>query len=252
MSNLSFVTLAAYDYPYLINSISLYYPIAEEIIVGLDRDRISYSHKPFDFDTADFQRRLLALDRDRKIRVIEDDFHCRETPMGNETYERNVLSELCKPGNWVVQVDADEYMVNADEFYQWMRGLQTNDVLVLANWVTVFKSFGTQHLVIDTFEPFDGVIPLATKRRGSYYEARTILDQPTARSPLILAHFAWGRHREELRQKLTHWSHSRDFDTDRYLAMWDSVTLENYGQFKDFHPIYPPYWRALKPFEIVL
>ena len=248
---LSFVTLAAYDYRYLMTSIGTYYPMADEILIGLDKDRISYSHKPFAFDDAEFFRMIKAVDRDDKIRVVEDNFHVCDTPMRNETYERNALSGLCRDGNWIVQIDADEYMVNGDEFYLYMQEHDAEDVLVQANWVTVFKSFPERCLVIDTFQAFDGVIPFATKRKRAYWEARNILDQPLSRSPLVLVHYAWGRTRDELHQKLTHWSHSQDFDTDRYLALWDSVTLENYGQFKDFHPIYGPYWRALKEFEII-
>jgi hypothetical protein len=245
VSALSFVTLAAYDYSYLLRSLPTYYAIADEIIIGVDRDRISWAKQPFAFDDQAFIAAIAALDVERKVRVVEHDFHLHDHPLHNETYERNVLSSVCREGNWIVQIDSDEYMINPAEFKAFMDRYDRDDVCLHANWITVFKSFGRQHLIIDAHQPFDATAPFAVRQRMVYTTARNV-DMVGVLSPAVLVHFAWGRTRQELHQKLTNWGHAREFDAERYLAFWDSVTLENYHTIRDFHPLGCSNWKALR------
>ena len=242
---LSFVTLIAYDYRYALRTISSYYDIADEIILGLDKDRISFSQRPFPFDAAEFHRGLEALDVAHKIRLIEADFHPLPHPMENDQYERRVLAQACKPGNWVIQIDADEFLLNAEEFAEWVKQVP-EDTGIMGRWVTIFKQFGDQYLLIE--EP-DAFIPIGTKLRDQYVASRRA-DQPHLKSPLVILHQAWGRSRTDLELKLRNWAHSPDFDVDNYLRLWDAVTLDNYTQLKNFHPVYPPYWPSLEKVEL--
>src|SRR5688572_26448148 len=174
MSGLSFVALAAYDYPYLLRSLPTYYAIADEIVIGLDRDRVSWARQPFSFDDAAFRGAIAALDVEQKVRVVEQDFHLHERPLHNETHERNVLSSFCSEGNWIVQIDSDEYMINPAEFKAFIDRYDRDDVCLHANWITVFKSFGRKHLVIDAHQPYDATVPFAVRRRMAYTTARNV------------------------------------------------------------------------------
>jgi hypothetical protein len=238
---LSFVTLVAYDYQYLRPVIRSYYPIAQEIILGLDKDRISYTKKPFVFDEGEFRRMVQEMDPEGKIRVIEGDFHSQPDPMANETHERNELSLACRKGNWIIQIDADEILLNAQEFKDWIdagRGAG----MVLVHWELVFKKIGDELLVVDKPEHLH---PAGTRLVNGYIGARHTGQNKTI-SPLRLLHFAYGRTAEELKVKLDNWSHSKDFDTGKYFEFWKGVTLDNYSQVRDFHPMGGSAWPRLK------
>ncbi len=245
MSGLSFVTLLAYDYEYAFNAIASYYPIADEILLGLDRDRLTWSRRPFGLDREKLDTFLRGIDTAKKIRIVEGDFHSAATPMENDTAERNALSHECRPGNWVVQIDSDEILMNPEEFRTWLLA-QPTGICATAIWVTVFKVFGRQALVI---VPPSERAPVATMARGQYLLARETRE-PHVESPLDLMHLSWGRTDEELRTKLDNWGHATDFDIERYFQFWRSVTLDNYPQFENFHPLMGPLWPRLQLIEL--
>jgi hypothetical protein len=238
---ISVVMLAAYDWRYALEALPHCYGIADEVLVGVDRDRVSMAGRPFPFNARAFGRGLRGLDRAGKLRLVEEDFHRFPDPSLNETDERNRLSRLCRPGNWVVQVDADEWMLNPAEFRDWLLA-QPLEREVLARWVNVFKVIGEDALVIDGPDVW---VPVATCRRGAYWHHRDTGGFPL-KSPLSLLHFSWGRSRAELKRKLLNFSHAREVDADALLRLWDSVTLANHRRFKDFHPLQPALWHSLR------
>ena len=69
-------------------------------------------------------------------------------------------------------------------------------------------------------------------------------------SDLKIFHFSWGRTREELVQKVTNWGHAHDFDTARFLELWDRVDLTNYKTIRNFHPLYGPLWPGLTAVDL--
>lgn len=188
MPGLSFVTLLAYDYRYSFQAIRSYYDIADEIILGLDRDRLTWSRQPFPIDLQAVHAFIASVDREKKIRIVEDKFHTADHPMQNEIQERSALSLHCAVGNWIVQIDADEFLMNGPEFKEWMQTARDDDC-VSARWITVYKTFGNQVLVID---PPTEIVPIATKLRGQYIDGRAT-KKDYQLSPLFLLHFSWGR-----------------------------------------------------------
>jgi len=137
-------------------------------------------------------------------------------------------------------------LLNPDMFAQWMK-TAPKDLQIGARLLTVFKTFWNE-----TRGNYDVLMPeppiecalVGTMLRDSYARIRRT-SQDILSSPLLLMHFAWGRERAELEQKLANWGHSKDFDTGKFLALWDSVTLENYETFKELHPLDPPKWPRL-------
>jgi hypothetical protein len=242
---LSFAMPVAYDYRYFYRALDSIYDIADEIVVGLDRDRISWSGKPYQLDEAEFRAEIQKTDTRGIVKIVEDDFHSSPQPMVNDSEERNTLARHCTPGSWIIQIDSDEQALNAKDFRKWMQTAD-REKDVQAKWITVFKTFGDQCLVAN--EP-DGKVSVGTTQAGAYKYARET-GRPKVPSNLLLLHFSWGRTRDELAQKLTNWSHSKDFDTAKFLDFWDSVNLTNYRQFKNFHPLYPPLWSSLSLVKI--
>lgn len=245
------ITPLAYDYRYAFAAIKAYYPIADEILLGLDKDRISWSGKPFDFDVAEFERFLAVVDTRKIVTICEGNFHTYDKPMDNDTAEHNSLSMMAKPGNWVVNVDSDEVLLNPAEFKAYME-TAPEDCVIIARLLNVFKTFpspdGDKMLLI---EPPKECAFFGTMLRGGYMRGRAT-DQKGANSPGVFLHFAWGRKREELMQKLNNWGHSRDFDVEKYMEFWDSITLENWQEPKDFHPLDPHMWPRLSaPLNII-
>ncbi|MGA3066464.1 MAG: hypothetical protein ABSF29_06410 [Tepidisphaeraceae bacterium] len=237
---LSFITLLSYDYRYALRAIRSFYQIADEIILGLDADRVTWKHNPFEIDMFEVNGNIRKFDSEGKVRVVEGNFHKTEHPSVNETRERAELSLLCDPGNWIVQIDCDEMLLNPGEFRDWLFATDPKEC-VLARWISIFKIFGQRALVI---HPATEWAPVATRLRGQYTVGRWTAEK-SVESPLQLLHFSWGRSRDELRQKLENWGHAGEFDIEAFLRFWDSVTLDNYQQFRDFHPIQPGLWPSL-------
>jgi hypothetical protein len=244
-AKISLVMPVSYDFRYSYVALERIYDIADEIILGLDKDRLSWSKKPFSFDMPSFHEHIGLLDRDDKIRIVEDNFHDAVQPMGNDTGERNKLSRHCRDGNWIIQIDSDEFAMNPADFKKWLASVNPESDL-RARWLTVFKTFGDTCLVTDgpSYE-----VCIGTRRKASFVEARET-GKPSVLSPLQLLHFSWGRTRDELAQKLRNWSHAQDFDTEKYLSFWDGVTLENYKQVVNFHPLFPALWPKLRLIRI--
>ena len=246
MAGLSFITLLAYDYKYAFDAIRSYYDIADEILLGLDIDRLTWMGRPFQIDMTALRDFIGTVDRQRKIRIVEGNFHTEPGPMLNETRERSLLSLETRQGNWIVQIDADEVLLNGPQFKEWLLTACTSTCVVYARCIGVFKSFENKVLLID---PPEELAPVATQLRGSYTKAR-VTNQPEIISPLTLLHHSWGRSAEELLQKLDNWGHTGDFDIKRYFQFWQSINLSNYQQVRDFHPLYGPTWHALKLVEV--
>lgn len=242
MPGLTFVTLLAYDYRYAFTSIRSYYDIADEIILGLDSQRLTWMKQPFTIDLDEVHAYLRDVDPQGKARIVEGDWHSEADPMVNELLERSCLSHEAAPGNWVVQIDADEVLVNGPEFRQWLLSSNPEPYDVFARWISVFKTFGNQVLLI---APPNEPVPVATMMRGAYCSCR-LTAQPALMSPLRLLHFSWGRTANELMQKLANWGHRHDFDIEKYYKLWESVDLQNYTQLRDFHPLNGPAWPSLQ------
>ncbi|MGA3065742.1 MAG: hypothetical protein ABSF29_02725 [Tepidisphaeraceae bacterium] len=237
---LSFITLLSYDYRYAFTAIRSYYDIAGEIILGLDADRLTWSQHPFQIDMDELHSQIKQIDIAHKLRLVEGNFHASQRPMDNDTNERSELSLQCSPGNWIVQIDCDETLMNAREFRDWLINCDPQK-RVHALWFSVFKVYGDRALVI---HPPSETPPIATQLRGQYDYSRRTKQNPVL-SPLMLLHFSWGRTPDEVRQKLANWSHTRDFDTQSFLNSWESLTLQNYRDYHNFHPIAPALWRGL-------
>ena len=74
MKKKSAISLISYDAAYLPESISRYYNYVDEIVLGLDKNRKTWSGNNFSFDEKQLWADLSAIDGDSKISIIEEDF----------------------------------------------------------------------------------------------------------------------------------------------------------------------------------
>jgi hypothetical protein len=113
----SAISLISYDANrFLANSIEKYYNYVDEIILGIDKDRITWSGNPFSINEDALWSELSRIDGDGKISIIEEDFHKSQVAIENDNYERNFLKEQCSH-DWIFSFDADEMLVNAKDFF---------------------------------------------------------------------------------------------------------------------------------------
>jgi hypothetical protein len=243
MAKLSFVTLLAYDYKYAFKAIESYYDLADEIILGLDVDRRTWAGNPFYIDMSEVKLFIERVDAPKKIKIVEDNYHRFATAKLNDAAERNFLSLKCAPGNWIIQIDCDEFLLNPMEFRDWLERAP-DDSLIKAKWSTVFKIFPEEGACL-LVDGESGGPNIGTKKANAYISHRRT-GQETLVSPLELLHFSWGRTRDDLKQKLDNWSHKDEFNTNAYLKVWDSVTLNNYQKFENIHPLNGRAWPRLK------
>jgi len=237
----SFYSLISYDWKYLLESIQSYYMIADEIILGIDESNLTWKKNEFKIEN-EFYDKLNVIDKDKKCKIIKDNFHLYDNPMQNETYERNVLSSYCN-GRFIIAVDSDEIFLNVIEFDNWLKNKDnTFDLDFLCTWKTVYKKIGDELLICVPHE----TALLGTCHKNSYIKARHT-GFKTVMSPLIVLHFSWGRTEDEIKTKMKNWGHADDFNSNEHLNIWKNVTLENYDKLKYFHPLkLKSWWQGLE------
>jgi hypothetical protein len=239
----SVISLISYDAKYLAKSIEKYYNYVDEIVLGLDKDRISWSGNVFSFDEAKLWSDLSAIDGDNKITIVEENFHESSVAIENDNYERNYLKSACTH-DCIVSVDADEYLLNAkDFFYNFLpiaeKYLTKADICM--NWATPYKQIGDTVLVIanDNDTPFLGENQgFITHKNNTFTYARwtnlSASGNNRIMSPLISIHWSLCRDKEDLHTKIHNIGHSDIVEKDPFYAIWKDVTLDNYHQLRNF------------------
>ena len=113
--------LLSYDFDKLRLSIPPVYKHADRIFIAQDENFLTWSGNKFEVDPAFFEW-LKEFDVDNKIEIYRDNFYIPTiTPIQNDTRERHMLSLKMGIGNWLVQIDSDEYFVDFGSFVKQMR-----------------------------------------------------------------------------------------------------------------------------------
>jgi hypothetical protein len=239
----SVISLISYDAHYLAKSIEKYYNYVDEIVLGLDKDRITWSGNAFSFDESQLWSQLSAIDGDNKITIVEEDFHSSPVAIENDNYERNYLKNACSH-DCIVSVDADEYLLNAKEFfYNYLpvvsRYLNKADICM--NWATPYKQIDDTVLVIanENNTPFLGENQgFITHKNNTFTYARwtnvSASGENRIMSPLIALHWSLCRNKEDLHTKIHNIGHSDIVEKDPFYKIWKDVDLSNYTQLRNF------------------
>jgi len=213
----SVISLISYDASYLPGSIEKYYDYVDEIVLGLDSSRITWSGNQFTFDEGKLWQDLASIDKDNKISIVEDNFHQSSLPIENDNYERNFLKSHCS-NDWILSIDADEYLLNAKQFFYNFCPIveqYRHKVDICMVWATPYKTIDDTTLIIANE---DGTPYLAenqgvmTSSRNTFTYARwTDLSAAGANriiAPLMSVHWSLCRPKQQLHQKIHNIGHS--------------------------------------------
>lgn len=239
----SAISLISYDAAYLPGSIEKYYNYVDEIVLGLDENRITWSGNSFSFDENKLWNELQRIDGDNKISVVEGNFHQTSIPIENDNYERNFLKDQCSY-DFIISIDADEYLVNAKDFFYnytplYEPYLSKLDACMI--WAMPYKTIGNTTLVIvnDDGTPFFGENQgVVTHKNNTFTYARwsnlSASGSNRIVTPLVAIHWSLCRTDAELHQKIHNIGHSDIVEKDPFYSIWKTVTLDNYSELRNF------------------
>lgn len=235
----SVISLISYDSHLLIDSIKSYYQYVDEIILGLDEDRVSWSKKSFTFDEESLWNELKAIDIYNKIELIEYNFHQSDIPIENDNYERNFLKSQCTH-DWIFSFDADEVLINPKEFFiDYLPLVEPyyKKVDLMFTWFHPYKEFENEYLMVinndGTFCRSDQQGFVTSKEKTFTYCRWTENDEKVL-TPLAIMHYSFCRKEEEFNLKLDNYGHSPQRHEDPFFHNWKVVTLDNYQQLRNF------------------
>lgn len=235
----SAISLISYDCHMLVNSIKSYYNYVDEIILGLDESRISWSKNSFSFDENKLYTDLSVIDGDNKIKIIEGNFHKSGVPIDNDTHERNLLKSTCEY-DWVFSIDADEELINASEFFTFYIPLVEHyydKIDLLFSWILPYKEFNDCYLVIaneDNSIFMKDTQGFVTAKKNTFTYCRWTNNERKVLSPLGMLHYSFCRSDEELNLKINNYGHSNLTKSDPFYSIREKVTLDNFQQLVNF------------------
>ena len=256
----SAISLISYDAHYLPKSIEKYYNYVDEIVLGLDKNRITWSKNSFSFDEQKLWSELSQIDGDGKISIVEEDFVQSEVAIENDNYERNFLKDKCS-NDWIFSFDSDEMLVNPKQFFYDFCPLvedyrETHDICM--TWATPYKEIEDTTLVIaeEDGSPFFGENQgVVTSKNNTFTYARWTNQSAAGTnrilSPLVALHFSLCRKSEDLHEKIHNIGHSNIVEEDPFYKIWSQVDMENYKQLKNFKTsgLGDAQWPSLEPIE---
>ncbi|EJL60172.1 hypothetical protein [Flavobacterium sp. CF136] len=240
--------LLSYDYEKLKLSIPPVYNAADKIFIAEDSNKKTWSGNEFVVDES-FYEWLKEFDVDNKIEFYRDDFYIPElTAIQNDTRERHLLSMKMGIGNWLIQIDSDEYFIDFDSFIANLRKYdhyldnpKKNKIQFACFWLIIYKY--TKEGVLFVNKPMKSIF---ATNYPNYKCARRTNERTVYFDNLVL-HESIARTEEQLRYKLKNWGHTNEVDKN-FLKKWKMIDETNYDQFEDFYYIEPKRWKKLDYF----
>jgi hypothetical protein len=239
--------LVSYDYELLKNAIPQVYKESDTIFLAVDKDRKTWNGASFAIED-DFFKWLSSIDTDHKIEIYEENFYRPElTAMQCEVRERKMLAEKMGVGNWLIQLDADEYFLDFKSFVVFLKSKnhllknpQKTPVQISPFLINLYKRVDGGFLYVDQATK----IMVATNY-PEYKLGRNTRKQIIYQDSLIL-HECLSRTKEELLMKFSNWGHDVDINVDSFIKKWESVNGENYKNMSDFFYLEPHKWKTLE------
>ncbi|MCO6173804.1 hypothetical protein NHF50_01965 [Flavobacterium sp. NRK F10] len=242
--------LLSYDYEKLKISIPLVYRDSDRIFIAIDRDNLTWSGNKFEVNESFFEW-LKTFDVDNKIELYYESFYVPSLSTEEmDTRERTMLSEKMGIGNWLIQVDCDEYFVDFAGFVKQLRKYDhyldfpiKDKIQIAAFWVIIYKYTEKGFLYVD--KPMKAIFATNYPNYKSFrrtHERTIYLDN-------LVLHESVARTEEELEFKLKNWGHNTQVN-ETFLAKWKKVDETNYKELKDFYYIEPERWKTLGFFPV--
>ncbi|MCW2119234.1 hypothetical protein [Flavobacterium sp. 7A] len=240
--------LLSYDYEKLKLSIPPVYKDSDRIFIAIDSELRTWSGHKFTIEVS-FYQWLKTIDVDNKIEIYTDDFYIPTlSAIENDTRERHLLSHKMGIGNWLIQIDADEYFVNFNRFVyrihkydHYLDNPESNKIQIAAFWIIIYKYTENGILYVD--KPMKAIF--ATNYPNYKCARRT--DERVIYLDNIVLHESLSRSKEELAQKISNWGHNDEVN-EGFMRKWIAVNEKNYKEFSDFYYIKANRWRKLNYF----
>ncbi|HLU81350.1 MAG TPA: hypothetical protein VK010_04685 [Flavobacteriaceae bacterium] len=239
--------LMSYDYPKLKNSLPPVYAASDAIFIALDENLKTWTGQNFQVENEFFDW-IKKFDRDHKITIYRDNFYDPKlSPIENDNRERRMLSEKMGLGNWLIQVDSDEYFLNFENFVKDVRKYdrfldnpEKNKIQIAAWLLNIYKYVDDGVLFVD--KPTRGV--MATNF-PNYRVARNTRQRIVYTQNLLL-HETVARTETEILTKFENWGHQHQIDLEGFMEKWRKVDSSNYDEYRDFFYIEPEKWKKLE------
>lgn len=237
--------LLSYDYIKLKNSIPPVYKMADKIFIAVDHEFRTWAGQKFEVDSSFFDW-LKEYDTEGKIELYYDNFYVPElSAIENDSRERHLLSLKMGIGNWLIQVDSDEYFIDFESFVKELRKYdhfldnpEKTKIQIAGFLIHLYKYTKNGILYVNTPHKFMLATNFPNYKRARQTKERIIYTNN------ILLHETLARTEEDLRFKIKNWGHNIDVN-ETFLEKWLSVDETNYKKIKDFYYIEPNRWKKL-------
>jgi len=238
--------LMSYDYKLLKNSIPLVYKEADSITIALDENLRTWSGGHFEVDDSFFLW-LKSFDTENKISIYKDNFYDPDlNAMENEVKERKMLASKMGIGNWLIQIDSDEYFVDFKKFTdelklrnKYLNNPEKNQIQIAGYYVNLYKY--TE----------DGILYVSEARNQKFatnypsYSTGRNTNKQVIYVPSLVIHECLSRSEEEIRTKFSNWGHSHQVDKESFLSKWRKINQSNYKEFENLFYLEPEKWKKL-------
>lgn len=242
--------LVSYDFELLKNAIPQIYIESDSIFLAIDINRKTWNGASIIISQSFFDW-IETYDTDKKITIYEDDFYEPElTTMQCEVRERKMLAKKMGVGNWIIQLDADEYFINFKKFVDFLKSKnhllknpEKHRVQIYPFHVTLYKQLENGYLYVN-----EATKTVVATNYPDYRVGRKTQGKVIYTNSLIL-HESLSRNREDLVLKLSNWGHNTEVDLDGFMSKWDTVNESNYKTMSGFFFLEPSVWEHLDYIE---
>ncbi len=238
--------LVSYDYELLKNAIPAIYEEADTVFLALDKDRKTWAGNDLTLPDSFFEW-VKNFDTQNKIHWYEDSFYQAElSTMECEVRERKMLAQQMGLGNWLIQLDSDEYFIDFKSFVEklrkrnhFLKNPEKNKIQISPFKINFYKKVPGGMLYVSKPDKF-----MAATNFPNYKVGRVTRERIIYIDDLVM-HEAISRTKEELETKLDNWGHNTDIDKKAYLEKWEAVNENNYTEYQDFFYLKPEGWKTL-------
>ncbi|MEM0541878.1 hypothetical protein WFZ85_04580 [Flavobacterium sp. j3] len=238
--------LISYDYELLKNALPRVYNNADTIFLAIDKYRRTWSGNVFLIEES-FFKWLRSFDTEEKIIIYEDEFYIESfTPMECEVRERKLLAEKMGIGNWLIQLDVDEYFLDFKKFVldirkydSFLLNPKVQEIQIAAFLINIYKFVEDGFLYVD--KP---TRCLVATNVPNYKVGRNTRKRIIYTSNLIF-HETLSRSEKELEMKIKNWGHKNELNP-HFLDKWKSANKNNYRELKNVFYIEPEKWKSLQ------
>lgn len=239
--------LLSYDYELLKNSIPRVYGSADAIFIAVDKDLRTWSGQNFTVSDEFFEW-LKNFDTKNKVTIYRDDFYDSNlSAIENDNRERHMLSLKMGIGNWLIQVDSDEYFLDFKKFVADLRkhdkfldNPEKNRIQIACYLINMYKY--TDNGVLYVNKVTRGL--MATNYPD--YKIARHTRQRVIYTPNVLWHESLSRDEKAIEFKLRNWGHNVDVNVEEFMNKWKSVNKQNYQSMSNFFYMNPKKWKNLE------